>query len=431
MITFCASGDFLIHIPVPEGHAGAAALGKAIKTADVRITNLETTVSEYENYCSTFSGGTPLTAAPERLQDVKNYGFQICGCANNHSLDFSFGGVLSTMRHLDEAGLLRAGIGKDLEEASMPATFQTAEGDVAFFSQTAVYSGNDSGRAGLSHDGIPARPGVNGLRHIDESIVTREQMDYIKALAWETMVNAEDELGVAFGYGGVDDGTFSYGEMKFRVGERTGKFSRCNEIDMRRTEEQIRKAAQTHRYVVTSIHSHQFRAREEWEVDYYVEEFAHRCIDAGAAAVLGTGCHLLKGIQIYKGKPIFYCLGNFMFHPEYVKKISADVVQKLGFSLDMTGEQVVAARKARATASMESQQIFYQSVLPFWTMDGDKLTEIKLLPIELGCKEPFGLRGFPSPAKPETVIDHLRKVCAPYGTKLKIDGDYIRVELGG
>jgi poly-gamma-glutamate synthesis protein (capsule biosynthesis protein) len=41
-------------------------------------------------------------------------------------------------------------------------------------------------------------------------------------------------------------------------------------------------------------------------VDYYVEEFAHRCIDAGADAVFGTGNHLLKGIEIYKGKPIFY-----------------------------------------------------------------------------------------------------------------------------
>ena len=108
MITFCTTGDFLIHIPVPEGHAGAAALSAKIKTADVRITNLETTVSHYDCYASTFSGGTGLTADPALLEDVKRFGFQVCGCANNHSMDFSFNGLLSTMRHLDEAGLLRA-----------------------------------------------------------------------------------------------------------------------------------------------------------------------------------------------------------------------------------------------------------------------------------------------------------------------------------
>ena len=89
MITFCATGDFLIHIPIPDGHAGVAAIAAEMKTADVRITNLETTVTQYDCYASSFSGGTPMTAAPERLDDVKMFGIQVCGCANNHSMDFS------------------------------------------------------------------------------------------------------------------------------------------------------------------------------------------------------------------------------------------------------------------------------------------------------------------------------------------------------
>lgn len=429
MVTFCASGDFLIHIPLPEGHPGAEALAEQIKKADVRLTNLETTVTNYDCFASSFSGGTPMTASPERLNDVKRYGFQACGCANNHAMDFSFDGLRSTMRHLDEAGLLRAGIGNSLEEASAPATIPTAHGDVAFFAQTAVYYGNDSGRAGYGHDGILPRPGVNGLRHIDECLVTREQMAYLKQLAHDTMVNAEDELDAAFGYGKADDGTFNFGTVKFCVAEKTGKFSRCNSTDMERTERAIREALQNHRYVVASIHSHQFPGRVEHEVDHYVEEFAHRCIDAGASAVVGTGNHLLKGIEIYKGKPIFYCLGNFIFHPEYVSKISADVVEGFGFPLELTGPEVVRRRKARASASMETSTVVYQSMIPFWTMEGDELTSIRLLPIELGMQEPKGLRGFPSPAAPETIFDHLKMVCEPYGTKVKIDGDYIAVVL--
>ena len=429
MITFCASGDFLIHIPVPENHAGKAALAEEIKKADVRMTNLETTVTEYDCYCSSFSGGTPMTAHPKLLQEVKDFGFQACGCANNHAMDFSFNGLLSTMRHLDAAGLKRAGIGNDLEEASAPATIETDHGKVAFFAQTAVYYGNDSGRAGYSHDGIPPRPGVNGLRHIDESLVTREQMDYLKQLAEDTMVNAEDDLGKAFGYAAPDDGTFTFGTVKFRVAEKTGKFSRCNEKDMQRTEKAIAEAKKTHDYIVCSIHSHQFPGRVEHEVDYYVEEFCHRCIDAGADAVFGTGTHQLKAIEIYKGKPIFYCLGNFFFHPEYVKKISADVIEGFGFPLELSGEEVVRRRKARATAAMEHSIPVYQSMIPFWTMEDGKLVSIKLLPVELGIDQPYGLRGFPSPAKPEAIIDHLNMVCKPYGTELKINGDFIEVEL--
>lgn len=429
MITFCASGDFLIHIPVPENHAGKAALAAQIHKADVRMTNLETTVTEYDCYCSSFSGGTPMTAHPDLLQEVKDFGFQACGCANNHAMDFSFNGLLSTMRHLDAAGLKRAGIGASLEEASAPATIETENGKVAFFAQTAVYYGNDSGRAGYGHDGIPARPGVNGLRHIDESLVTREQMDYIKKLAYDTMVNAEDDLGKAFGYAAPDDGTFTFGTVKFRVAEKTGKFSRCNENDMQRTEKAIAEAKKTHDYIVCSIHSHQFPGREEHEVDYYVEEFCHRCIDAGADAVFGTGTHQLKAIEIYKGKPIFYCLGNFFFHPEYVKKISADVIEGFGFPLELSGEEVVRRRKARATAAMEHSIPVYQSMIPFWTMEDGKLVSIKLLPVELGIDQPYGLRGFPSPAKPESIIDHLEMVCQPYGTNLKINGDFIEVEL--
>lgn len=429
MITFCASGDFLIHIPVPEDHPGAAALAKKIQTADVRLTNLETTVTEYDCYASSFSGGTPMTAAPALLEDVKRYGFQACGCANNHAMDFSVGGLLSTMKHLDAAGLKRAGIGTSLEEASAPATIETANGKVAFFAQTAVYYGNDSGRAGYGHDGILPRPGVNGLRHIDECLVTRRQMDELKQLAHDTMVNAEDELDAAFGYGKPDDGTFTFGSVKFRVSDKPGKFSRCNENDMQRTENAIRKARESYDYIVCSIHSHQFPGRKEQEVDYYVEEFCRRCIDAGADAVVGTGNHLLKGIEIYKGKPIFYCLGNFLFHPEYVTKISADVVEGFGFPLELSGEDVVRRRKARATASMETNPIVYQSMLPFWTMENGKLTEIRLLPIELGIHQPKGLRGFPAPAKPETIFSRLQEVCKPYGTNLKINGDYIQIVL--
>ena len=426
---FAATGDFLIHVQMPPKHEGIDAIAAYMSDADVRVTNLETTITEGECYANAYYPDASLTAPPEILNDVKRLGIQACGCANNHTMDYAIPGVLATMKHLDAAGLKRAGIGIDMHEASRPAVISTGEGTVAYMAQVCLNRRNESGRAGYSHDGIPARPGVNGLRRIDESLVTQEQMDYIKDLARQTMVNAQEELEKAYGYGDLDDGTFSYGAAKFRVAEKTGRISRVNEDDMQRTEREIRNAKLMHEYAIIAIHSHQFKAWAENEPDYYLMEFAHRCIDVGADAVIGSGNHLLKGIEIYKGRPIFYCLGNFIFQPDYVTQTPADMVEMYGFPLSMSGAEVSEARVKKGSASMEKSQIFYLSVVPKWTIENGKLTEIKLLPIELGLKEPKGLKGFPSPTKPEMVFDDLQKVCREFGTELVINGDTIDVVL--
>ncbi|MFZ5445005.1 MAG: CapA family protein [Myxococcota bacterium] len=45
----------------------------------------------------------------------------------------------------------------------------------------------------------------------------------------------------------------------------------------------------------------------------YQVELGHRAIEAGASAVLGSHPHVLQGIELYRGAPIVYSLGNFVF----------------------------------------------------------------------------------------------------------------------
>jgi poly-gamma-glutamate capsule biosynthesis protein CapA/YwtB (metallophosphatase superfamily) len=45
----------------------------------------------------------------------------------------------------------------------------------------------------------------------------------------------------------------------------------------------------------------------------YQKEMGHLAIDLGADAVVGHHPHILQGIELYKGKPIAYSLGNFCF----------------------------------------------------------------------------------------------------------------------
>lgn len=54
-----------------------------------------------------------------------------------------------------------------------------------------------------------------------------------------------------------------------------------------------------------------------YEMNYlpfpYDRQLAHELIDAGAAAVIGCHSHRTAPVEVYKGKPIIYGLGNFLF----------------------------------------------------------------------------------------------------------------------
>lgn len=60
-------------------------------------------------------------------------------------------------------------------------------------------------------------------------------------------------------------------------------------------------------------HCHVPRRVEEYagEMRGHVYEFAHRCIDAGADLVFGHGPHVVRGMELYRGRLIAYSLGNF------------------------------------------------------------------------------------------------------------------------
>ncbi|HXG23747.1 MAG TPA: CapA family protein, partial [Chthonomonadales bacterium] len=45
------------------------------------------------------------------------------------------------------------------------------------------------------------------------------------------------------------------------------------------------------------------------------QQIARAAIDAGADMVIGHHPHVVQDTEIYKGKPIFYSLGNFVFDP--------------------------------------------------------------------------------------------------------------------
>lgn len=48
------------------------------------------------------------------------------------------------------------------------------------------------------------------------------------------------------------------------------------------------------------------------ELQMYERPLSHAAIDAGADAVIGHHAHILRGIEVYRGKPIYHNLGNYV-----------------------------------------------------------------------------------------------------------------------
>ncbi|MBX9906376.1 CapA family protein [Patescibacteria group bacterium] len=78
---------------------------------------------------------------------------------------------------------------------------------------------------------------------------------------------------------------------------------------------------------------------DEYELVHNTQQevLAHAMIDAGADAIIGHHPHVVQDIQIYKGAPIFYSLGNFIFDQYW----SVDVEQGLLVSLHFFGRDKV------------------------------------------------------------------------------------------
>ena len=62
---------------------------------------------------------------------------------------------------------------------------------------------------------------------------------------------------------------------------------------------------------VTVISYHWGQHFLPWVIPMYCFDIGHAAVDAGADLILGTHAHMLKGIEVYKGKVIFYSTGNF------------------------------------------------------------------------------------------------------------------------
>jgi poly-gamma-glutamate synthesis protein (capsule biosynthesis protein) len=111
-----------------------------IHKPDLRIINLETSVTRCEDYW--VNKGINYRMSPENIECLKIASIDCCALANNHILDWGYCGLGDTLTSLDNAGIKHAGAGMSDEDAKKPAVFELqGKGRVVIYSLGSETSG--------------------------------------------------------------------------------------------------------------------------------------------------------------------------------------------------------------------------------------------------------------------------------------------------
>lgn len=426
---FTAAGDMLIQRIISTEYDGFREVSDFIKRGEARFFNFESIVYKDGIWGNQFNGGSFHNSDPKTLAIAEKYGFNMMTFANNHTFDWGYGGLLSTLEALRDTDLVHSGVGRNLDEAAAPAYLDTPTGRVALISMTSSFC-NLAAMAGKQSRRTPGRPGVNALRTVRYMELTKEQFEVVNEISETSGVNADLAISRAEGYAQLRENNTTTefgGHIRFTLGEKTKYHIELNESDMKRLEKSITEAKAQADYILISIHGHEVAGNAKENPADFLVEFAHRCIDMGAHAVLGHGPHLLRPLEIYKNRPIFYSLGDFMLHNESVTFAPEDMYEKYGLTSDDPISEIYRKRSRNYTVGLLTDRRMMEAVIPYFEMEDGELTRLELLPIELGFGEPRYRLGNPKVRTDRGIIERYAEMSAPYGTEIEIDENGIGI----
>ncbi|NKB32788.1 MAG: hypothetical protein GKR91_06785 [Pseudomonadales bacterium] len=427
--TFASVGDLMIRRPASQlADPEVQEVFDLIRSADLALGNMEGELANLREFEGPMNGfvGTHEVAA-----DLKLMGFDMVNRAQNHLLDSEFAGMYSTNSLLDEAGIIHAGSGKNLQEAAAPAFFETAKGRAALVGTHApIWPEHNRLAATPVVGNLGGRPGLNMLRYSESILVSRDQFDALEQVRAgfleyrdnydnpRSVANASPSTGINF-----PASSSGRNNPNFRVaedGEIPGTVVyQMNENDLDRVLRNIRNAQQLGDFVIAAAHIHQSQSIVETQhlstrpPAFYVE-LARRAIDAGADAFVGTGVQTLRGIEIYNGKPIFYGLGEFFREAQWELEVA------LG-NTDANSNrrmQQFARNFGGSTQSLES-------LVAISHYEDGELTEVRLYPTELGIDGPDSRLGIPRMSDlqlAQQILERVERLSDAWGTEIDIEG---------
>ncbi len=448
-IRIAAAGDAMVSHPLSiYREERFLRLAEVLRGADASICNLEMPIHSLD-IPHLLAEGSYGASHPDTARELKWMGFNMVATASNHVFDFGPAGMLESQAKLDEAGVVHAGTGRNLSEARAAGYMDTARGRVALLASASSFP--EWARAGEQRHDFHGRPGVSFLRYetvhtIDERAF-KEFQRLNAGLGFERVAEAQKRGGHR-GTAGANEMYFQpstklingeeFPSVKFVQGDAFGSKTNSFKPDMEDILRWVRDARRQADWVVYSLHGHEGpyptpgdprsvgpAGVREVPADFMVE-FAHACIDAGADVFFSHGAHQIRGIEIYKGRPIFYSLGEFLFQNETVPRWPADSYRHYGLDNSATPADYNDARTGNGKKGFPANPDYWRSVVPVCQFKGGKLASIELYPIDLGHGKKRTVRGRPLLAAPNMareVIETLQRLSKPYGTEIVREGD--------
>lgn len=265
-------GDVMIRRPFRESGRGTSpgfrAAVAAMGESDLVVANLEMPLSRRGHKVPKWSN---LRSDPDVMGDVRAMGVHAVTLANNHMYDYGPDALADTLAACRGAGIAHCGAGLDLDAALAPAMLRAGGAGVALLSVACTLPVESSAR--------PGKPGIAPIEvrwsfEPDVSLMV-EQPGTVPAV--HTWTSAADQKVV------------------------------CDRVAALRAEGHT---------VIVAIH---WGVPERWMSPYfgrlaeYQRPLGHALVEAGAEIVFGHHSHSLHPIEIYRGRPIFYSAGNFLF----------------------------------------------------------------------------------------------------------------------
>ena len=229
---------------------------ETLKQGDVVIGQLEVPYTERDEHA------VSLGRVPDSLRPLKDAGFHVLTMAGNHLMDAGPAGIEDTIRWLELNGIGHVGAGMNLEEARKPYLMTRGKTRFGFLNYNCV--GPKETWAG------PHKPG-NAYIHV----ITHYEETYASP-------------------GGPPSSIYTWALYS----------------SIRQMEEDIRKLRS--QCDVLTVSFHKGIGHIPVKIAQYEHEVSYAAIDAGADVVFAHHAHILKGIEVYKGKPIYHGLCNFV-----------------------------------------------------------------------------------------------------------------------
>lgn len=292
---------------------------------------------------TTIVGGS---APAHNLDALPEAGFDVLSLANNHILDAGYDAMLETRSRLRARGVRTCGAGESAADAREPAIVEAGGLRVAYLAYASVFPIGCEARSN--------RPGVAPMRAYD---VWRGAYPTVHVPGALPLVQTVPE-----------------------------------EADLACLTEDVRRARRRADLVVVSFHWGDHT--RPFHLTDHETRTARYCVDHGADLVVGHHHHALRGMEWYRGKPIMYGLGHFVFDmrvdwsEEYMKQLA-----ELNPAFErMRTPYTIGPREGWPLLPMHEDT--RMTVLAWATAGRDGVTDIGFLPCRLtpdGLVHPLAL----------------------------------------